>query len=182
MKRIRLGAGAGFSGDRIEPAIELAERGALNYLIFECLAERTIALAQQARRIDPSRGYDPLLEPRMRAVLPICVRQGVKIISNMGAANPLGAARRIAQIAHECGLSGLKIAAVTGDDVLDQIRDRDFEIEESERPGRRSRRSHHLGQRLSGGRTDRRRAGAGRRYRGRRPFVRSRIVPRAIAS
>jgi len=130
MKRIRLGAGAGFSGDRIEPAVELAERGALNYLIFECLAERTIALAQQARRADPSRGYDPLLEPRMRAVLPICARNRVKIISNMGAANPLGAARRMAEIAGECGLPGLKIAAVTGDDVLDLIRARNPEIEE----------------------------------------------------
>jgi Acyclic terpene utilisation family protein AtuA len=131
MKRIRLGAGAGFSGDRIEPAVELAERGALNYLVFECLAERTIALAQQARRADPSRGYDPLLEARMRAVLPICARSGVKIISNMGAANPLGAARRIAEIAGECGLTGLKIAAVAGDDVLDLIRARNPEIEET---------------------------------------------------
>ena len=131
MKRIRLGAGAGFSGDRIEPAVELAERGALNYLVFECLAERTIALAQQARRADPSRGYDPLLEARMRAVLPICARNGVKIISNMGAANPLGAARRIAEIARECGLSGLKIAAVAGDDVLELIRDRDLQMEET---------------------------------------------------
>jgi hypothetical protein len=61
MKRVRLGSGAGFSGDRIEPALELAARGALDYLVFECLAERTIALAQQARRADPSLGYDPLL-------------------------------------------------------------------------------------------------------------------------
>ncbi|WP_043227589.1 acyclic terpene utilization AtuA family protein, partial [Burkholderia glumae] len=67
---IRLGAGAGYSGDRIEPAVELAEHGALDYLIFECLAERTIAIAQQARRADPARGYDPLLGARMRAVLP----------------------------------------------------------------------------------------------------------------
>lgn len=131
MKRVRLGAGAGFSGDRIEPAVELAERGTLDYLIFECLAERTIALAQQARRADASRGYDPLLEARMRAVLPICARKSVKIISNMGAANPLGAARRIAEIAGECGLQGLKIAAVTGDDVLDLIRARNPEIEET---------------------------------------------------
>lgn len=48
MKTIRLGCGAGFSGDRIEPAIELREQGKLHYLVFECLAERTIALAQQA--------------------------------------------------------------------------------------------------------------------------------------
>ncbi len=131
MKRVRLGAGAGFAGDRIEPAVELAERGALDYLVFECLAERTIALAQQTRRADPSRGYDPLLEPRMRAVLAICARRGVKIISNMGAANPLAAGRRIAEIASELGLTGLKIAAVTGDDVLDLIRSRNLDLEEA---------------------------------------------------
>src|SRR5579863_967774 len=101
MKTIRIGAGAGYSGDRIEPAVELAERGELDYLVFECLAERTIALAQQARRADPRGGYDPLLAARMRAVLPIRARRGFKIISNMGAANPLAAARRIAEIAAE---------------------------------------------------------------------------------
>ena len=131
MKRIRLGAGAGFSGDRIEPAVELAERGAIDYLVFECLAERTIALAQQARRADPSQGYDPLLEARMRAILPICAAKRIRIISNMGAANPLGAARRIAEIAAECGCGDLRIAAVTGDDVLELMRARDAEIEET---------------------------------------------------
>src|ERR1700684_2024700 len=87
---VRIGAGAGYSGDRIEPAVELAEHGALDYLGFECLAVRTMAIAQQARSKDPERGYDPLLETRMKAVLPAAVRNGVRIISNMGAANPLG--------------------------------------------------------------------------------------------
>ena len=130
-RRVRLGAGAGYSGDRIEPAVELAQYGALDYLIFECLAERTIAIAQQARRLDPELGYDPLLEARMRAVLPIATKNGVRIISNMGAANPRAAALKTAQIARELGLSGLKIAAVTGDDVLDVVRQGDFKFEES---------------------------------------------------
>lgn len=121
MKTIRIGAGAGFSGDRIEPAVELVEHGRLDYLVFECLAERTIALAQQAKSTDPAGGYDPLLEARMRAVLPGCHRQGVRIITNMGAANPIAAARRVIEIAHDLGLQGLKVAAVTGDDVLDLV-------------------------------------------------------------
>ncbi|WP_345817239.1 acyclic terpene utilization AtuA family protein (plasmid) [Paraburkholderia sp. PREW-6R] len=128
---IRLGAGAGYSGDRIEPAVELAEHGALDYLVFECLAERTIAIAQQARRIDRGLGYDPLLETRMRAVLPVAARNGVRIISNMGAANPRAAARKTAEIARELGLHGLKIAAVTGDDVLDVVLRSDLRFEES---------------------------------------------------
>ncbi|MEY9981474.1 hypothetical protein ABH995_000811 [Bradyrhizobium yuanmingense] len=118
---VRLGAGAGYSGDRIEPAVDLAEHGQLDFLVFECLAERTIAIAQQARRRDAQQGYDPLLEARMRAVLPSAVNNGVRILSNMGAANPLAAARKTAQIVRELGLGPLKIAAVTGDDVLDAV-------------------------------------------------------------
>ena len=131
MRTLRIGAGAGFSGDRIEPALELAERGALDYLVFECLAERTIALAQAARRRDPEGGYDPGLDRRMRAVLPACARRGVKVVSNMGAANPFAAARRIAELAREAGFAEIKVAAVVGDDVLDELHRCDPEIEET---------------------------------------------------
>jgi hypothetical protein len=131
MRTIRLGAGAGYSGDRIEPALELAERGDIDYLVFECLAERTIALAQQARRKNPDGGFDPLLEARMRAVLAVCAAKGIRIITNMGAANPLAAARKTAAIAAELGLHGLKIAAVTGDDVLDVVLQGRYCFEES---------------------------------------------------
>ena len=103
MKTIRIGAGAGFSGDRIEPAVELAEKGDLDYLVFECLAERTIALAQQAKMKDPTQGYDPLLDERMQAVLPACRANGIRIITNMGAANPLAAAERSAEVARSPG-------------------------------------------------------------------------------
>ncbi len=122
MRAIRIGAGAGFAGDRIEPAIELAQRGRLDYLVFECLAERTIALAQQARLADPRSGYDPVLEQRMSAVLPACRAGGTRIVTNMGAANPLAAAEATCMVARALGLSGLKVAAVTGDDILEAIR------------------------------------------------------------
>ncbi|VVE05626.1 ABC transporter substrate-binding protein [Pandoraea communis] len=130
-RRIRIGAGAGYSGDRIEPAVELAAHGALDYLVFECLAERTIAIAQQARRQDPQAGYDPLLEARMTAVLPAAIHNGVRIVSNMGAANPLAAARKTAEIARKLGLGDVKIAAVTGDDVLDVVLQSDGKFEET---------------------------------------------------
>src|SRR3954451_8266041 len=119
VRTIRIGSGAGYSGDRIEPAIELAEKGDIQYLVFECLGERTVALAQQARMRNPESGYDQLLEERMRAVLPICASRGIKIVTNMGAANPEAAARKTAEVAKSLGLSALKIAAVVGDDVLD---------------------------------------------------------------
>ncbi|MCA7922666.1 DUF1446 domain-containing protein [Burkholderia cenocepacia] len=130
-RRVRIGAGAGYSGDRIEPAVELAEHGQLDYLVFECLAERTIAIAQQARRNDPALGYDPLLDARMQAVLPVAAAKRVRIVSNMGAANPRAAARRTAQIAQSLGIAGLKVAAVEGDDVLDVVLRGAFRFEES---------------------------------------------------
>lgn len=86
MKTIRIGAGAGYAGDRVEPASELAQKGDLDYLVFECLAERTIALAHQARLQDPAAGYDLLLPERMKAVLRPCAARGTRIITNMGAA------------------------------------------------------------------------------------------------
>jgi hypothetical protein len=122
MRTIRIGSGAGYAGDRIDPALELAEHGNIQYLGFECLAERTIALAQQARLADPDGGYDPLLTARMETVLPACVRRGIRIITNMGAANPIGAAQEVARVARRLGLPGLKIAAVSGDDVLATLR------------------------------------------------------------
>ena len=122
MRTIRIGAGAGYSGDRIEPAVELAERGALDYLVFECLAERTIALAQAARLKDPDAGFDPLLQARMRAVLPAAAARGVRIVTNMGAANPLAAAAKVRETARALGLGHLRVAAVTGDDVLAEVK------------------------------------------------------------
>ncbi|MGY2174201.1 acyclic terpene utilization AtuA family protein [Pseudomonas azotoformans] len=125
MKTLRIGSGAGYSGDRIEPAVELAEQGELDYLVFECLAERTIALAQQARISDPEGGYDPLLSERMRRVLPfVGVRAGrrrLRVITNMGAANPVSAASEVRRIARELGFA-LKVVAVVGDDVLDVLK------------------------------------------------------------
>jgi hypothetical protein len=130
VRTIRIGSGAGYSGDRIEPAVELAEKGDVQYLVFECLGERTVALAQQARMKNPEGGYDPLLEERMRAVLPTCAAKGIKIVTNMGAANPIAAARKTAEIARSLGLPSLKIAAIIGDDVLDACKERDLLIME----------------------------------------------------
>jgi hypothetical protein len=131
VRRIRIGAGAGYSGDRIEPAVELAEKGDLDYLVFECLAERTIALAQLEKARDPSRGYDPLLSARMRAVLGPCRTNHVRIVTNAGAANPLAGAEAVRGVARELGQRGLRIAAITGDDVLEVARAENLRLEDT---------------------------------------------------
>src|SRR5699024_6181734 len=106
--------------DRFEPAEILLKHADLDYLVLECLAERTIALAQQRKSHDINTGYDPLLEKRLRRLLPLLLKKDVRLITNMGAANPIAGAEKILEIAKEVNLS-CKVAAVTGDDVLNKI-------------------------------------------------------------
>ena len=118
---LRIGGAAGFSGDRTDAAAPLVraliDAGGPAVLIFETLAERTLALAQLARRQNPEAGYEPLLDDLLRPVLADCLRHGIRIVSNFGAANPAGAARRIRALAAELGLPAPRIAVVSGDDV-----------------------------------------------------------------
>lgn len=114
---LRVGTGAGFSSDRLDPAVELASRGQLDYLIFECIGERTLAFGHRDRQINPERGYNPLLERRLRAVMAHCRAAGTRIVTNMGVANPSAAAEVAVQVAREIGWHGCRVATVLGDDV-----------------------------------------------------------------
>lgn len=118
---LHIGCAAGFSGDRTDAAAPVVEalmaHGGPAVLIFETLAERTLALAQLARRSHPEGGYEPLLDELLRPVLAQCMNFGIRIVSNFGAANPLGAAHRIAALARELNLRPPRIAVVEGDDL-----------------------------------------------------------------
>ncbi|MDE2454455.1 MAG: DUF1446 domain-containing protein, partial [Burkholderiales bacterium] len=114
----RIGAGAGFAGDRIEPAVALAASGEVDAVALECLAERTLLPALKARAADPAQGYDPRLRRRLKPLLPVARANRCAIVSNLGQANPRAAGRAIATLAAELGLKGLRIAAVHGDDVM----------------------------------------------------------------
>jgi hypothetical protein len=118
---LRLGCGAGFSSDRLGPAIDLAEKGRLDYLVFETIGERTLAFGHRDRKLDPKRGYNPQLAQRMRGVLKATKANGTRIVTNMGVANVPDAARVVIEVARELGLKGLKVAAVLGDEVTDLL-------------------------------------------------------------
>ena len=133
-----IGCAAGFSGDRTDVAAAvvdtlIARLGPIApatgsdptappalpraFLIFETLAERTLALAQLRRRADPEAGYEPLLDLMLRPVLARCLAHGVGIVSNFGAANPRAAARHILRLARELDLPAPRIAVLEGDDL-----------------------------------------------------------------
>jgi hypothetical protein len=115
MKTLRIGAGSAWWGDRIAPAQWNAERGALDYLCFETMAEATVSAAQVRARRDPYfPGYDTYLDDRFAAVLPACLARGTRIISNQGWINPEGAAERAAWWCRKLGRTGVRVAAVTG--------------------------------------------------------------------
>jgi hypothetical protein len=116
-----IGEGAGGTDAWISPARDLAASGSLDYLTFECLAERTIAFAQTHRLKDPESGHDPLLVRRMQAVLGHCLQHGTRLVTNMGAANPTAAGRRTLDVARSQALPAFKLAVVHGDDILDRL-------------------------------------------------------------
>ena len=132
---IRIGAGSAWWGDRIEPAALNAEKGSLDYLCFETMAEATISAAQVRARRDPTfPGYDTYLDERMQAVLPACLERGTKIISNQGWINPEGAAQRISHWLLELGARGVKVAAISGGLITDRVLELTDTILENGRP------------------------------------------------
>src|SRR6516225_8097938 len=118
-----IGCAAGFGGDRTdaaEPIVKtLVARGGPGALVFEVLAERTLALAQLDRRRNPDGGYAPLLEPMVRPILKLCLENRISIVSNFGAANPRAAALRIRQMAEEQGITNVRVAVVEADALSD---------------------------------------------------------------
>lgn len=120
---VHIGCGAGFMGDRFDASLpilaSMERRDGPRYLMFEVLAERTLAVAQNLRREDPSKGYSPYLDHYIRPCLAAAKRHGVTIVSNMGAANPEGGAKRVLEIARETGLTGVRVAVLSGDDLTE---------------------------------------------------------------
>jgi len=118
---VAIGGAAGFAGDRTDAAGPLVDALARfdgpRFLMFETLAERTLALSQLERRSDPGKGYNPALTRFVGPVLERCLRHGVRIVGNFGAANPQAAAERILAMAREAGFASARVAVVQGDDI-----------------------------------------------------------------
>lgn len=133
--KVFIGAGAGFAADRTDAAIpivrDLAAQEGPRFLIYETLGERTLALSQIERRHHPDRGYNPLLDRFLEPVLADCLRSGIRIVGNFGAANPRAAAARIAALARRLGFATVRIAVVEGDDLTTLLSPEQFAARET---------------------------------------------------
>ena len=120
-KVVKIGAGQGYYGDMIEPAIYMAEHSDVNYICFDTLAELTLAILQKDRQKDPTKGYPRDITKTMKSLLPYVKSKGIKLITNGGGINPQGAKDEIIRVAKELGITDLKIAVITGDDIFDRL-------------------------------------------------------------
>jgi len=118
---VRIGGGMGFYGDSIYPSLDTVLSGDVQYMAFDHLAELTMAILQKDRARNPAGGFTKDIGPLMRELLPHTHARGIRLITNAGGINPTGARDEVARIARELGLSGLRIAVVTGDDVLGRL-------------------------------------------------------------
>ncbi|WP_394777887.1 acyclic terpene utilization AtuA family protein [Undibacterium sp.] len=120
-KIIRIGGASGFWGDSSVAAEQLVTGAPINYLVFDYLAELTMAILASARSKKPEMGYaTDFVDIAMKSVLPEIARRGIKVVANAGGINPRGCADALAALAQEMGVS-LKIAVVEGDDVSAQL-------------------------------------------------------------
>lgn len=134
-KIVRIGCAAGFAGDRIDGSDTvisyLEGYDGPRYMIFELLAERTLAITKALQLEDPTKGYSPFLEAYLSPVIKRCFDAGIKIVTNAGASNPIEAGRRVQTMAKLAGISGYNVAVVDGDNLLEEMAE--VEIMELER-------------------------------------------------
>jgi hypothetical protein len=125
---LRVGCASAGEPDRPDLALQMVEQGDVHYACYDTLAERTLAGGQLRRVADPSLGYDPFLRERVGAALAPARERGTKLAGNMGGSNPREAARILREEAEAAGLDDLRLAVVTGDDVLDAVRGGDVPV------------------------------------------------------
>jgi hypothetical protein len=126
---LAIGSGSAYANDRLALAAAMADSGRVTYLGFDCLAERTMALAHVRRRRDPATGQDE----RIRRLVPLLRRflaGGGRVVGNFGAANPDAAVADFVDGLGEAGLREVRLGVIRGDDVLDLVRSRDADLPE----------------------------------------------------
>ncbi len=120
-KKVLIANGQGFWGDSMLGPMRLVEEGPLDYLTLDYLAEVTMSIMQKLKQRDPQAGYATDFVELLRRILPTCKKKGIKVIANAGGVNPRGCRDAILQVVEQLGLSGVRVAIVEGDDILDRL-------------------------------------------------------------
>src|SRR5436190_19548123 len=121
-QRIRIAAGQGFWGDLPEAPVRQVEKGPIDYLMLDYLAEVTMSIMQKQKARDPKSGFARDFVPLMKQIMATCVERDIKVVANAGGVNVEGCAAAVKDVARDLGLSGkLKIGIVTGDNILERI-------------------------------------------------------------
>jgi hypothetical protein len=120
---LRIGSAEGFYGDDVTRALPMIEGGHVDVVCFEALSELTLAILRRDQMRDPNRGYTRDVEVIAERILPLAYARKIPLITNGGGLNPTGAAEVVRKAAERQGLHGLKIATVTGDDLLARLGD-----------------------------------------------------------
>lgn len=119
---VRVAAGQGFWGDWLEAPRRQVEGGDIDYLMLDYLAEVTMSILQKQKERDPSLGYARDFIGAMESVLPAVSNRGVKVVANAGGVNPGACAAALRDVAKRNGVvDRLRIAVVTGDDLLERL-------------------------------------------------------------
>jgi hypothetical protein len=122
MKTIRIANGQGFWGDWLDAPIQLVERGPIDYLTLDYLAEITMSIMQKQKSRDPNAGYARDFLYVVSRTLPQCIERGIKIVANAGGVNPGACVAGLADVVKKLGLSGrVKVGVVAGDDIMDRL-------------------------------------------------------------
>src|SRR6266700_2730314 len=120
MKSVRIAGGLGFYGDSWRPIKTSIERGNVQYVSSDHLAELTLAILQKDRQRDPNLGYTRDLVPMLLDLLPIAIPRDVKFILNAGGLNPMAAREVLLGALKKFGIK-LKVGVVLGDSVLERL-------------------------------------------------------------
>jgi hypothetical protein len=128
-KTVSIGCGSSWAKDRIQPAIDLANSGLVDYMSYDCLGERTVALAQVRRHLDPTKGQDERIEEIVTKLTPF-LQSGKRVTGNFGAANPDAGAEDVLRALRAQGVKGIKVGVLRGDDIQQRAIEQDLELPE----------------------------------------------------